>query len=158
MVPFIFIYFFFFSPHGNLVTNFVTACRKVRTATLFKSFFLNQYWHTKPVHLISPHFNYPTHTLNIFPTLPVGIPCCLSRTSGTYTPAAVGPHPCTFNSQFVGALSGHLFNTLFACITQCLITGYDRLVLQEFFVHIAWIHYTTTLVALRLRFPLDISS
>ena len=24
------------------------------------------YWHTKPVHLISPHFNYPTHTLKIF--------------------------------------------------------------------------------------------
>ena len=32
----------------------------------------------------------------------MGIPCCLSHTSGTYTPAAVGPHPYTFNSQFVG--------------------------------------------------------
>ena len=57
----------------------------------------------------------------------MGIPCCLSRTSGTYTPAAVGPHPYTFNSQFVGALNGRLFNTLSSArITQCLITGYDR--------------------------------
>ena len=61
---------------------------------------------------LAPHFNYPTHTLNIFPTLLVGIPCCLSRTSGTYTPAAVVPHPYTFNSQFVGVQVGRLFNTL----------------------------------------------
>ena len=100
-------------------------------------YIMNKYWHTKPVHLISPHFNYPTHTLNIFPTLPVGIPCCLTRTSGTYTPAAVGPHSYTFNSQFVGVQFGRLFNTLFARITQCLITGFDRLVLQDFIVHIA---------------------
>ena len=42
--------------------------------------------------------------------------------SGTYTPAAVVPHPFTFNSLFVGVLTGRLF---------------DRLVLQEFIVHIA---------------------
>ena len=120
-------------------SRFVNRPRRlfVLSCTSSRAMSNNVYWHTKPVHLISPHFNYPTHTLNIFPTLPVGIPCCLSCTSGTYTPAAVVPHPFTFNSQFVGIQVGRLFGTLFARITQCLITGFVRLVLQEFIVHIA---------------------
>ena len=114
------------------------------------------YWHTKPVHLISPHFNLPdTHIKHFFPTLLVGIPCCLSRTFGTYTPAAVVPHPYTFNSQFVGVQVGRLFNTLRPYHTlfdhRLRSFGFTRVYRSYYF----GFRYTSTLVALRLRITLD---
>ena len=89
----------------------------------------------------------------------MGIPCCLSRTSGTYTPAAVVPNPFTFNSQFVGVLSGRLFNTL-PPVSHTVLDRQIRSFLfyrsLSFILH--RIHNTTALLALRLQIPLDISS
>ena len=68
----------------------------------------------------------------------MGIPCCLSCTSGTYTPAAVVSHPFTFNSQFVGVPVGrlvstffHPYHTLFGSPASFVLD------LQEFIDHIA---------------------
>ena len=53
---------------------------------------VNSYWHTQPVHLISPTLNLPDTLIKHFSHSPSGKhPCCLSRTSGTNHLAAQVP-------------------------------------------------------------------
>ena len=73
-----------------------------------------KYWHTQPVHLISPSLYPPDTLIRHFSHSPSGkrLYCCLSRTSGTTT-RQCGTHPhLYFNSQFVSALFGRLFQSL----------------------------------------------
>ena len=49
------------------------------------------YWHTQPVHLISPTLNSPDTLINIFPATSGNYPCCLSRTFGNYCQAVQVP-------------------------------------------------------------------
>ena len=99
------------------------------------------YWHTKPVHLISPHFYYPTHTLNIFPTLLVGIPsACNVRLAPTRRQPWYHTHtPSILN---LSASRSDASSTLFARITHCLITGYDRLDYSLDYSWLRWIAWT----------------
>ena len=99
-------------------------------------FYISLYWHTKPVHLISPHFNLPdthikhfSHSTSGNTLLPVTYVWHLHAGSCGTTPIHLQFSICRRPGRTPLQHSSPVSHTF--------ITGFVRLVLQEFIVHIA---------------------